>query len=38
MPTFVGLLNWTQQGISEIKNSPNRLDAAREAFAAWVPN
>ena len=31
MPRFVTLLNFTQQGIENIKESPNRLDTAREA-------
>jgi uncharacterized protein with GYD domain len=32
--TYVCLLNWTQKGIENVKQSPSRLDAAREAFAA----
>ena len=32
MPTYLALLNWTQQGISKIKDSPKRLDAGRKAF------
>lgn len=32
MPTYVTLLNWTDQGIRNIKESPARLDAAKEAF------
>ena len=32
MPTYVCLMRWTQQGISNVKESPNRLDAARQAF------
>jgi uncharacterized protein with GYD domain len=34
MATYVGLLNWTPQGVVDLKGSPGRLDAAREAFAA----
>ena len=30
MPHFVTLLRYTQQGISKIKDSPSRLDAARK--------
>ena len=30
MPHFVTLLRYTQQGISKIKESPSRLDAARK--------
>ena len=32
MPTYIALLNWTQQGVSKIKDSAKRLDAGREAF------
>ena len=32
MPTYIALLNWTQQGIAKAKESPSRLDAGREAF------
>ena len=32
MPTYISLLRWTQQGIASVKDSPKRLDAAREAF------
>ena len=32
MPTYVTLLNWTDQGIRNVKESPARLDAAKEAF------
>ena len=31
MPKFIQLLNWTDQGIKSVKDSPKRLDAAREA-------
>ncbi|MFQ6015249.1 MAG: GYD domain-containing protein [Anaerolineae bacterium] len=34
MATYVILVNYTQQGIQNIKESPNRLDAAKEAFRA----
>lgn len=30
MPTYIMLTNWTDQGIRHIKDSPDRLDAARE--------
>jgi uncharacterized protein with GYD domain len=33
MATYIVLLSWTQQGIENIKQSPNRLDAAKKAFA-----
>lgn len=32
MPTYIALINWTQQGIAKAKESPNRLDTGREAF------
>ena len=32
MPTYIALLRWTQQGIANVKDSPKRLDAGREAF------
>ncbi len=32
MTTYVCLANWTQKGIESVKESPERLDAAREAF------
>jgi uncharacterized protein with GYD domain len=34
MPYFVTLVRFTQQGISKIKESPSRLDAARKAAEA----
>lgn len=33
MATYISLLRYTQQGIEKIKESPDRLDAARKAFA-----
>ncbi len=30
MATYVSLINYTDQGIKTIKNSPNRLDAVRK--------
>jgi uncharacterized protein with GYD domain len=32
MPTYISLVRWTQQGVSNAKNSPARLDAAKEAY------
>ncbi len=32
MPTYITLLRWTQKGAAELKYSPSRLDAGREAF------
>jgi uncharacterized protein with GYD domain len=31
MPHFVSLVKYTQQGITKIKDSPSRLDAAKKA-------
>jgi uncharacterized protein with GYD domain len=32
MPTYLALLNWTQDGISKVKDSSKRFDAGRKAF------
>ncbi|MBR1149211.1 MULTISPECIES: GYD domain-containing protein [unclassified Bradyrhizobium] len=32
MTTYVMLANWTEQGILKVKDSPNRLDAAKKAL------
>jgi uncharacterized protein with GYD domain len=32
MPTYISLLTYTQQGIAGIKKSPERLDAAKQAY------
>ena len=34
MPTYITLINWTQKGIENVKDSPDRLDAAKKAFQA----
>jgi uncharacterized protein with GYD domain len=34
MPTYITLAHYTQQGISNIKDSPARLDAAKQAAQA----
>jgi uncharacterized protein with GYD domain len=34
MPTYIALINYTQQGIEKIKEGPGRLDAAKEAVKA----
>ena len=31
MATYIVLMNWTEQGIRNVKDSPKRLDAARQA-------
>ena len=35
MATYITLVNYTKQGIMNIKDSPARLDAAKEAFKAF---
>jgi len=30
MATYIALMNWTDQGIKSVKESPKRLDAARD--------
>lgn len=30
MPTYVTLLNYTEQGISTVESSPNRIESAKE--------
>lgn len=32
MPTYISLVQYTEQGVQKIKESPARLDAARKAF------
>jgi uncharacterized protein with GYD domain len=32
MPTYISMLRYTQQGISNAKNAPARIDAAKEAY------
>jgi uncharacterized protein with GYD domain len=32
MATYISLINYTEKGISHVKNSPARLQEAREAF------
>jgi uncharacterized protein with GYD domain len=32
MPTYISLLQYTQQGIAAIKQGPARLDAAKQAY------
>ena len=34
MATYINLVRFTQQGIQNIKQSPARLDAAKQAFRA----
>ena len=32
MPTYVTLLRWTQQGVTQVKESPARLEAFKQAL------
>ncbi len=32
MPTYVTLVNWTDQGIRAVKDAPKRLDAFKQAL------
>ena len=32
MPTYLSLVNWTNKGVENIKESPNRLDAAKQLY------
>ena len=34
MPTYISLLRFTQQGLQNVKESPNRVQAAQKAFEA----
>lgn len=34
MPSYLSLINWTEQGVSSVKDSPERLEAAKQAIEA----
>jgi len=34
MKTYIALVNWTQKGIQEVRESPSRVDKAKAAVAA----
>ncbi len=34
MPTYISLINWTDQGIRNVKESSQRLDAGKKAIEA----
>ena len=36
MATYIELLSWTDQGVKNVKDSPKRLDAARELAKKMV--
>jgi uncharacterized protein with GYD domain len=33
MSTYILLVNWTEQGVKHVRDSPKRLDAAKKALA-----
>lgn len=33
MTTYISLVNWTEQGVKNVRESPKRLDAARKLLA-----
>ena len=33
MPTYISLLKWTDRGLRDVRESPQRLDAAKRAFS-----
>ena len=34
MPSYLSLINWTEQGVRNVKGSPERLDAVKKAAEA----
>jgi uncharacterized protein with GYD domain len=32
MPTYVSLISWTNKGVESVKESPNRLEAAKQLY------
>jgi uncharacterized protein with GYD domain len=34
MPTYISLLKWTDRGLRDVRESPQRVDAAKRAFSA----
>lgn len=34
MTTYILMLNWTAQGVKNLRDSPKRLDAARKSLEA----
>ena len=34
MATFISLVNFTQQGLAKIKQSPDRLEISKQIFAS----
>jgi uncharacterized protein with GYD domain len=34
MTTYILMINWTEQGIRQVRESPKRLDAARKSLEA----
>ena len=33
MPSYISLLKWTDRGLRDVRDSPQRLDAAKRAFS-----
>ncbi len=38
MPKYIGLINYTQKGIENVKDSPNRLDAFKKLCKSMGAN
>jgi uncharacterized protein with GYD domain len=38
MPKYIGLINYTQQGIENVKDSPNRFDAFKKLCKSMGAN
>ncbi len=36
MANYILLLNWTQQGIENVKESPKRLATAKKTWGSWA--
>ncbi len=37
MPTYIALINWTQKGIENVKDSPDRADSWKDAVKMVPP-
>jgi uncharacterized protein with GYD domain len=38
MTTYILLMNWTEQGVKNVRDSPKRLDAAKKALSEMGGN
>jgi len=36
MATYITLLRWTQKGIENVRESPNRLESAKNVSESWA--